>query len=404
MLDLIAVAGQLRRAGAGMAALAQETAPRLAQALTAWERASAMGPDLRDRVARARTSWLVAEPLEPLGAYDVEPIEDYRAVAADGSQIMPDRHERLSCFLVNVGLVDISYVEGTASLQTKPEIAWAPDDVYPLVGGVRQEADGRVVGARRFAAECSALTEAFGRATDAPVIGLVDGTLLLWWLEPDPDRLRGLASHDVKTRTFAAFEALTASARDTGAFVAGYLSSPRTTDVVSMLKVVLCTEDPVDCDRCPYDAGTKAWRAQLEIAGASVLPVPSKPCEEANPVSDAALFWSLLKEGQRSARFRSHAKVSGAYAAPIDFVYLHSRREIARLEFPAWVTPDGLETLTGAVHDQCDKGFGYPVALAEAHEQAVVRAADRRAFIDLARRQGIGGPTAKLARKHRSVL
>jgi hypothetical protein len=171
-----------------------------------------------------------------------------------------------------------------------------------------------------------------------------------------------------------------------------------------MLKVVLCTEDPVDCDRCPYVSGSKVWRAQLEIAGASVLPVPDKPCEEAHPVTDAMVFRSLLEPGQRSARFRSHAKISSVYAAPIDFVYLNVDREIARLEFPAWVTPRGLAHLTGAVLDQCAKGLGYPVALAEAHEQAVVKAADRRAFLDLARRQGVGGPTAKLARKQRSVL
>jgi hypothetical protein len=32
------------------------------------------------------------------------------------------------------------------------------------------------------------------------------------------------------------------------------------------------------------------------------------------------------------------------------------------------------------VYDQCVKGEGYPVALARAHEQAIVRSADRRAF------------------------
>jgi len=32
------------------------------------------------------------------------------------------------------------------------------------------------------------------------------------------------------------------------------------------------------------------------------------------------------------------------------------------------------------VYDQCVRGDGYPVALARAHEQAVIRGADRRAF------------------------
>ncbi len=116
------------------------------------------------------------------------------------------------------------------------------------------------------------------------------------------------------------------------------------------------------------------------------------------------MFWSLLTEGQRSPRFRTHATVTAAYDDPIDFVYLHAGAEIARVEFPAWITPSGLEFLVGALLDQCGKGMGYPVALAEAHEQAVVRAADRRAFLELARRQGVSRPSAKLARKRTSVL
>jgi NurA domain-containing protein len=404
MLDLMAVATQVRRMGAGVAALAQETAPRLAAALAAWERAAVMGQALHDRVTAARTSWLVAEPLEPLGAYDIDRLTAYRVVAADGSQILPDRHEHLSCFLVNTGLVDISYVDGTARLGSVPEVAWAPEDVYPLVGGFRQEADARVVGARRFAAECGAIRDAIAELTGQTTIALVDGTLLLWWLEPEPSRLARLSPDDLKTKTFAAFNELMACAKTAGALVGGYNSSPRTTDVVSMLKVVMCTEDPVDCDRCPYDSGAKAWHAQLEIAGASLLPVPDKPCEEASPVSDASLYWSLLHAGQRSPRFRSHAHVCGAYEAPIDFVYVHTGAEIARLEFPAWLTPGQMTTLCGAVLDQCEKGMGYPVALSEAHEQAVVRAADRRAFLELARRQGVSRPSAKLARKRTSVL
>ena len=35
------------------------------------------------------------------------------------------------------------------------------------------------------------------------------------------------------------------------------------------------------------------------------------------------------------------------------------------------------------IYDQCMKGQGYPVALSRAHEQAIVRAADRRAFLGI---------------------
>jgi hypothetical protein len=276
--------------------------------------------------------------------------------------------------------------------------------VFCTFGGMQQEADGRVVGARRFAQECDALRGSLRDRSDNIQIVLMDGTLLLWWLETSPERLRALGEGDVKAQTFAALDKLMDAAKQQRALPAAYLSGPRTKDVISMLKVVLCTEEPVDCDHCPYVSGAKAWHAQLEIAGASLLPIPDKPCEEADPITDAGVFWSLLKQGQRSPRFRTAAPVTQAYGAPVDFVYLHVGPEIARLEFPAWITPDGLDLLAACVLDQCAKGRGYPVALSEAHEQAVVRAADRRAFDDLVRRQDVSRPTAKLMRKRTSVL
>lgn len=403
MLDLVSVAAQLRGMRAGLSSLAEEMEPRLESARGAWSEAAAMGADLRDRVRRARTSWLVAEPLEPLRPYDVPEAGLYRVVAADGSQIYPDRHER-PCYLVNVGRCDIDYRTGSAALGSAPTLHWAPEDLYPLWGGVRQEADPRVVGARRFLAECEALGEALGTGPGPPLVAAVDGTLLLWWLEPDPERLLSLERTDLKRRVLDALEGFLGDARGRGALPCGYLSSPRTTDVVSMLKVVLCTEDPVDCDRCPYEAGEKAWTPRAGVLSLPVLPDPAKPCEEAHPVADAALFEALLRAGQRSPRFRSAAKVAGAYEAPVDFVYLHAGREIARVEVPAWITGEDLDTLCGCLLDQCSKGMGYPVALSEAHEQAVVRAGDRRAFSELVGRGDLSRVSAKLVRKRSSVL
>lgn len=403
MLDLVSVAAQLRGMRAGLSSLTEEMEPRLEAARGAWADAAAMGADLRDRVRRARTSWLVAEPLEPLGAYDPTGVEEYRIVAVDGSQIYPDRHERPS-YLVNVGRCDIDYRSGAVDLGSAPTLHWAPEDLYPLWGGVRQEADARVVGARRFLAECEGLEAAVMTGAGPPLVAAVDGTLLLWWLEPDPERLLSLEEGDLKRRVLGALEGFLGRARGRGALPCGYLSSPRTTDVVSMLKVVLCTEDPVDCDRCPYEAGEKAWSPRSGARALPILPEASKPCEEAHPVADAALFEGLLRPGQRSPRFRSAAKVASAYDAPIDFVYLHAGGEIARVEVPAWVGREDLDALCGCLLDQCRKGLGYPVALAEAHEQAVVRASDRRAFSELVGRGDLSQVSAKLHRKRSSVL
>src|SRR5207302_2517568 len=124
VLDLVAVAAQLQRMRVGLAAFGQETVPRLAAALGSWDRAAAMGPALRDRIAKAKTSWLVAEPLEELRPYDIGPAAAPRVIASHGSQILPDRHERLPCFLVNLGLVDSDYDTGRVKLDSVPQLFW----------------------------------------------------------------------------------------------------------------------------------------------------------------------------------------------------------------------------------------------------------------------------------------
>jgi NurA-like 5'-3' nuclease len=69
----------------------------------------------------------------------------------------------------------------------------------------------------------------------------------------------------------------------------------------------------------------------------------------------------------------------------VHFFYLRVGREIARVEIPRWVAEDTamVDLVHTLIYDQCLKGQGYPVALARAHEQAIVRAADRRAFLSM---------------------
>ncbi|OGO06613.1 MAG: hypothetical protein A2Z76_01755 [Chloroflexi bacterium RBG_13_56_8b] len=104
-------------------------------------------------------------------------------------------------------------------------------------------------------------------------------------------------------------------------------------------------------------------------------------------VQDRELFSSILEEGERSALFSSQSKiVKDHYGGHwVHFFYLRVDGEIARVEIPQWVAQD--ESLLDLTHslvlDQCRRGQGYPVALAEAHEQAVVTDADRESFWQL---------------------
>ncbi|MEO1523000.1 MAG: DNA double-strand break repair nuclease NurA, partial [Cyanobacteria bacterium J06633_2] len=83
----------------------------------------------------------------------------------------------------------------------------------------------------------------------------------------------------------------------------------------------------------------------------------------------------------------------------------------ARLEFPAWVSrdPQLLDAVLTLTIAQVQKGYGYPVALAEAHNQAVVRGGDRVRFFALLERQMIQagltniGTSYKETRKRGSI-
>ena len=78
-------------------------------------------------------------------------------------------------------------------------------------------------------------------------------------------------------------------------------------------------------------------------------------------------------------------RISGG-ACTAGFFYLNTGLdaggEIARVEVPQWVWESDalMERLHAGLWDQCEAGHGYPMALAEAHQAAVVRAADREAF------------------------
>jgi NurA domain-containing protein len=72
----------------------------------------------------------------------------------------------------------------------------------------------------------------------------------------------------------------------------------------------------------------------------------------------------------------------------VGFFFLNTGGEIGRVELPQWVweQPERLALVHALVWDQVTLGRGYPIALAEAHEQAVVANNERSLFFDLVRR------------------
>jgi hypothetical protein len=145
--------------------------------------------------------------------------------------------------------------------------------------------------------------------------------------------------------------------------VASYISYPRSSDVVNALKVALCPRDTVDSDKC-FECKTRE-------------------CDFVAGVRDRELFTALLAPGERSALFISPSKIQKRYGKNlVHFFYLKLDEEIARIEIPQWVAQDEkrLNLVHTLVLDQCRRGQGYPVALGEAHEKAVITGADRENF------------------------
>ena len=109
-------------------------------------------------------------------------------------------------------------------------------------------------------------------------------------------------------------------------------------------------------------------------------------CDILAGVTDADLFDALLRPGERSSTFRTASSVVEQHYAghQVCFFYVHLGEEIARIELPEWSAQgEAIDLAHAGIIAQAAKGHGYPLALQEAHEQAVINGADRQYFAQL---------------------
>ena len=212
----------------------------------------------------------------------------------------------------------------------------------------------KIVANRRLLAESAALAALIETHQDREAIALVDDPLIVWTPQGE--------SEAEQRRIIDGFCEMLAAGQAHNTPVAGYVSRPAHRDVVGALRLTLCEPG------CPHAA--------------------QDLCTELASLTDVQLFSHLLsRPGDRSPVFGSLARSLDLYPAEqrIAFFYLNAGPEIARVEVPLWVAEDA--ELTDRVHrlcfDQARKGQGYPIALAEAHERAIVRGPEREAFFRL---------------------
>jgi len=370
-LDLTNVAAQVIAMVAGLKERRAEQENRLRRAMETMTSPATDLDALKKKIKDARTTWLVAEIVE--GINEKHPLPpcpaDFTIVATDGSHIDIDRHQAARCFLINTGSVTLTYgSKPDARLSSTPRLYSEDKEMVmtPPGGGREQPIEGNILGAKRAVEECARLAElAAALPEKSAALALLDGTLILWGLDGYPEFVTDVLLHDGLLKHLGAIKKLNESRRTA---LASYISYPRSTDVLNVLRVAICPNDVPDCDKfCP--------------------PGKERGCEGLAGVRDRDLFMNLLASGERSALFINTSKIVkehyGEHA--VYFFYLRNEDEIARVEVPEWVALDkGLLELTHAlVYDQCRRGHGYPVALSEAHEQAVISGADRESFREL---------------------
>lgn len=281
----------------------------------------------------------------------------YVGVSVDGSQIYPDRHQGTGCFLINIGSVVLEYgvSSGVVYFDTKPCLFTGYE--YEGEGGVTPDYVNCVRQEFELQSGLDLVARYGASISSHSTMFLFDGSLIFWHLASK--------QHDIKRLFLGKYINLLHQWRETGVLIAGYISLPKSKELVSLIRCALCNFDPLNSDA----------HKQVEH------------------LVDTSIVRFFLKPGTRTIVFKSMSSICQEYpeyAHPY-FFYMHVGMEIVRIEIPFWIaqSDDRVDVLCQLILDQCKKGFGYPVLIAEAHEQAVVKGPDRDFFYHLITKLGI---------------
>lgn len=364
-LELNQIAPQVKAMGQSLEKQIKDRQEAVQEARAILQEFSTQPEALHSRIAKAeraqkrqRFDWIGATPTTEALAqvHPIPPIPPLATIiASDGSQILPDRHDIASYYLINIG--SIVYRHGSTQ---KPEVfkqatlTFEPDDITDELD---QLIAPGVVNVKRDLAELQILADLapkyIGDASE-PVICLIDGRLTLRVID-----LPFAQQEDAQRSYIESLNKL----RDSGAIVAGYIDRPRSTFVVNLLHLASLDPEAIT----PENLNQKRFPH----------------------LTDTDIF-DFLKPGERSAIFGTKVKGTEKYEQAghaVYFFYLNVSRNLAepnlvRVEIPVWLTfnPAMLDSLHAMLMRQADLYGGYPYVLARAHELAVVAGAEREAF------------------------
>lgn len=370
-LELNKLTGQVDAMGREMATRRDELSEKAREARRILVDHADVTDDLLKKIERARETDEWRRGAIPLGTRLDERCTppllpgDYVLIAADGSQIYPDRHAIAQYYLLNTGAIVFRCGSGQApTISSNPEVFYAEVDLYDDDGNMRS-AD--YVSSQRNRREIQALAERaeaeradLGGDLSIPIICVLDGPLLPW-MRPDPDNRDAInAELDF---FIAQFERL----RRAAAIPVGYVDRPGSANVLRILELL-----QLDIDAITRDSLRSGRFLQL---------------------TDRLLFDSLGPR-ERTGLFQPNSKInqdyyhrSGGVSGGDRMVFTYANMAqaagpdnaaLARIETPGWVAQDPakLDIAQAALYDNCEP-IRYPYVLARAHELAVVTQAEK---------------------------
>jgi hypothetical protein len=319
--------------------------------LKAWADKTAELSDKVERARQADSNLRCAFPLDKrLDASTPEPVlpDSITLLAADGSQILPDRHSPLQYSLVNVGAIAMQPGSGQSPEIFTDSSLLFDDELYTETGMVTEEA----IEQRRDIAERRKLLE-LAPQYPAPHLALTDGPVELWGAKN--------SGEDDYRRNLEVHKSILSQLQAKGVTVAGYVDQPGADLVIRMLEIAQISRDE----------DYKNIRKIHSLRG----------------VSDRWLY-NFLPAGSRSVVFglQSSSRLHYTGDLALHFFYLNvgdlNHPWLVRVEFPKWVTDDTnkLNLLHAALNAQC-RIMGarpYPYILHRAHEIAVVKFEEKK--------------------------
>lgn len=273
-------------------------------------------------------------------------LSDYVVLSVDGSQIYPDRHQGTSCSLINIGSVVLGYNSARAlHFNTKPFIHLVTDEIT--------DNSVEYINCRRQELEFNqgvALAKQFYKK-DQHMLFLFDGSLIFWHLEGKEQLIKEnyIAKYIASLHVFYELQIP----------IVGYISLPKNKELINIVRLFLSATNKNNA---------------------------------INHLVDTDIAHLFLPIYSRTVLFGHNSPIAAYYPPHLKpyFFYLNVGTEIIRIELPAWLATDinRLDQLVSIIIDQVQKGRGYPICLAEAHEQAVVKGADREFFYHMIQKIG----------------